>query len=83
MHRRRTGSMTCREIVERLSDHVDGEVGAELRRAIEAHGGDCPPCRAFLRTLRATVRMVRRLPREPLAPSFQKALVRALRRSSL
>jgi anti-sigma factor RsiW len=71
--------MTCREMVALLSDYVDGGVGRALRRTVEDHGGECPPCRAFVRTLQATVRAVRSLPREPLPARRRAALVAALR----
>jgi anti-sigma factor RsiW len=72
------GEMSCREMVEHLSDYLDGELDAALQRTIEAHGGECPPCRVFIRTLRKTVEAVRSLPREPLPPAARRALVRAL-----
>jgi len=65
-------------MVEYLSDYVDGDLDAELRGMIEAHGGECPPCRAFIRTLSATVLAVRALPREPLDPQARRALLQAL-----
>jgi predicted anti-sigma-YlaC factor YlaD len=75
-------SADCRALVEHLSDYLDGETEEALRRAIEAHGGHCPPCRAFLRTLQATVRLVRDLPRaEPLPPALKRALIDALERA--
>ncbi|MBI3447553.1 MAG: zf-HC2 domain-containing protein [Acidobacteria bacterium] len=68
-------------MVEFLSDYVDGELAAELRRAIDEHGGQCPPCRAFVNTLKATVEAVRRLPREPLEPKTIRSLADALRQA--
>lgn len=73
------GEMTCKEMVEHLSDYLDGDLDAALKETIEAHGGECPPCRAFIRTLRRTVEAVRSLPREPLPPAARRALARALR----
>jgi len=70
---------SCRDMVEYLSDYVDGDLDAALRDMIEAHGGKCPPCRAFIRTLSATVLAVRALPREPLDPRSRRALLQALR----
>jgi anti-sigma factor RsiW len=72
----------CRRIVARLSDYLDGALNARLRRTIERHGGACPPCRAFVRTLEATVRAVRSLPRQPLTGDLRREIVAALRRAS-
>ena len=54
----RHGEESCRELVERLSEYLDGELPAGLCDRIDAHMGDCPPCRAFLESLRRTVRWV-------------------------
>ena len=72
----------CRAMVESLSDYIDGDLDEALRKAIDAHGGHCPPCRAFVRTLRATVEVVRKLPRQPLRPETVRTLARALRRAA-
>lgn len=76
------GAMTCREMAEYLSDYIDGELDASLRRAIDEHGGECPPCRAFVRTLRRTVEAVRAQPRSPLPARLRDALAGALRSST-
>ncbi len=73
--------MNCREMAGLLSDYVDGELDASLRSIIEAHGGECPPCRAFVRTLARTVEIVRSHPREPLPPELKAALREALARA--
>lgn len=75
------GAMSCREMIEYLSDYIDGDLDADLRRLIERHGGDCPPCKAFVGTLARTVEAVRALPRDPLPPSVRRALAEALRKA--
>ena len=40
------------------SEYLDGELEAEPAGLVERHVGMCPPCRAFLNTLRATVSML-------------------------
>ena len=73
--------MNCRDMVDYLSDYVDGELDASIRKIIETHGGECPPCRAFVRTLRRTVEMVQASPSEPLPPILRQALCAALRKA--
>jgi len=72
--------MSCRKMAEYLSDYVDGELDASLRRVIDDHGGECPPCRAFIRTLTLTVEAIRSQPREPLPSSLKRSLAAALRK---
>ncbi len=74
--------MDCREMAQYLSEYLDGELDESLRRVIEQHGGECPPCRAFVRTLERTVEIVREQPREPLPDGLKKALAEALRRAT-
>lgn len=73
--------MNCRDMAAYLSDYVDGELDESIRNVIDTHGGECPPCRAFVRTLRRTVEIVRARPREPLSPALRQALCDALRKT--
>jgi len=81
-HRHGSGDMRCGEMVEYLSDYLDGDLDTALRRTIDEHGGRCPPCRAFIRTLRATVEAVRALPRRRLGQGAVRSLALALRKAS-
>jgi anti-sigma factor RsiW len=62
-----------------LSDYLDGELEASLRQILERHGGECPPCAAFVRTLSRTVEAIRHQPREPLPPALEQRLTQALK----
>jgi anti-sigma factor RsiW len=42
---------TCRELAERVSEYLDGELPADLARAVETHFAACARCEAFLRSL--------------------------------
>jgi len=69
------GSPGCREVLNLLSDYVDGELAAETREALDRHLGACPPCERFLRTFRAT----RDVCRESLAEEMPEELRNRLR----
>ena len=60
--------MTCRELFERLSEYVDGELSQEICQEIQRHMEGCEPCVAFAKTLRKTAEMCRRLPSRPIPP---------------
>ena len=45
----------CREIFARLSEYLDEELDPAVCDAIDEHNEDCPPCTAFLTSLRTTV----------------------------
>lgn len=72
-------SGSCRDMVEYLSDYIDGELDGSLQDLIDRHRGDCPPCEAFIRTLTRTVEAVRSQPSEPLSEELKRALSRAIR----
>jgi anti-sigma factor (TIGR02949 family) len=61
-------TMSCRELFERLSEYVDGELPEELCRQIRDHMEGCDPCVAFANTLRATADLCRRLPTRRMPP---------------
>jgi anti-sigma factor RsiW len=61
-------SMTCRELFERLSDYVDGELSQEICEEIRRHMEGCDPCVAFAKTLKKTADLCRRLPSQPIPP---------------
>jgi len=48
----------CGGMIHRLSDYIDGELDPKLCRVIEAHAPKCKPCKAFISTLRKSVRIV-------------------------
>lgn len=45
----------CRELLQSLSDYVDGELEEALCAEIERHLGACEDCRIVVDTLRKTI----------------------------
>ncbi len=71
-------SMTCREMFERLSEYVDGELSQEICEEIRQHMEGCDPCVAFAKTLKTTAELCRRLPSQPIPPDVAADLRAAL-----
>jgi len=71
-------SMTCRELFERLSEYVDGELSREICEEIRKHLDGCDPCVNFARTLKTTTDLCRRLPSQPIPPAVAADLQRFL-----
>jgi anti-sigma factor RsiW len=67
-------TMTCRELFERLSEYVDGELPDEICRHIREHMEGCDPCVAFANTLKKTADLCHRLPAQPLPPDVAENL---------
>jgi anti-sigma factor RsiW len=71
--------MKCREIVELMTDYLEGALSLRDRARFEAHMTDCDGCTAYLEQMRATMHEVRRLADEPVPEHVQAALLAAFR----
>jgi anti-sigma factor RsiW len=58
--------LTCIEVVELVSDYLDGALDTETRRRVERHLTVCPPCRVYVEQVRETVRTLGHLPGDEL-----------------
>ncbi len=66
----------CRELLERLSLYIDGDLDARQRRSIVAHLRRCPCCEEFAESLRRTVQLCQEAGRSRL-PTAVRARARA------
>ena len=72
--------MTCKELVDLITEYLDGALSAPDRLRFEEHIDRCPPCRIYLEQIRQTVRAVGRLSQESIPPHAQDQLLKAFRR---
>lgn len=71
--------LTCKELVELVTDYLEGALPpAEVVR-FEAHLASCPHCRVYLDQMRLTIRALGRLPEEALPAAAMHALVEHFR----
>jgi len=47
--------MRCRQVVDKISEYLDGELDPELVRELERHLEHCEDCRVVVDTTRKTV----------------------------
>jgi anti-sigma factor RsiW len=71
--------MTCKEITELLTDYLEGKLSPLERWRFRWHIGLCKDCRAYLRQMRATIRIAGRLSDEPLPEAVQAQLLHRFR----
>lgn len=45
----------CKDFCDKLSDYLDGEIGAKECRLIQEHLKECAPCSLTYQSLKATV----------------------------
>jgi len=74
------GGPECRELLGRLSEYLDGELDVSACEKIEEHMDDCPPCQAFLESLRRTVEHVRHAEPAAIPDDVKREIVDAWRR---
>jgi anti-sigma factor RsiW len=71
--------LTCREVVELISDYLDGALPPKERLRLEQHLDDCPHCVIYLEQVRQTVRALGRVSDEELDAAVRNDLIRAFR----
>jgi anti-sigma factor (TIGR02949 family) len=52
------GGMSCKELVELVTDYLDGAMPDDDRARFEAHLALCPPCVEYLAQIESTIRAV-------------------------
>jgi predicted anti-sigma-YlaC factor YlaD len=62
------------EAREHASDYLDGDAPAPLKERIRLHLEECPDCRGFIGTLRATIAALRNLPTVEPPPSTEERI---------
>ena len=71
--------MTCRQVVELMTDYLEGVLSQADRARFEQHLAGCDGCRAYLAQLRMTRTVVGRLASEPIPEAVQRDLMEAFR----
>jgi len=74
-----TTYLTCKELVELVTDYFEDALAPADRVRFEEHIMTCPPCRAHLEQMRRTLRVVGRVPTESISPEAEQSLLGAFR----
>ena len=74
-----TQALTCREIVELVTDYLEGELDAITTTAFDAHLDVCPGCARYLEQIRETVTTLGEVSSDNLSAEAQAGLVDAFR----
>jgi anti-sigma factor RsiW len=77
---RRPPALACQEVVELVTDYLEGALPAADRRRLEAHLADCPHCTEYLAQIRETIRLTGRVAPEDLSPAMRTDLTELYRR---
>jgi anti-sigma factor RsiW len=72
-------TLSCQELVELVTDYLEGALDERDRRAFEEHVAACTGCARYLEQLRATIRVTGMLTPDDLSLDAEAALVQAFR----
>jgi anti-sigma factor RsiW len=75
----RTPSLSCQELVELVTDYLEGALPRRQRRAFEKHISVCDGCTTYLEQMRETIALTGRLQPESISPDAEAALLAAFR----
>jgi anti-sigma factor RsiW len=71
--------LTCRQVVEIISDYLDDALPPDDRRRVEEHLAVCEGCTNYLQQMRETIRLTGMLTEEQVPEEQMQALLRAFR----
>ena len=74
-----SSELACQELVELVTDYLEGTLPAAERARFEEHLEGCSGCRAYLEQMRQTIRVLHRLTEDTLAPEAKEELLRVFR----
>jgi predicted anti-sigma-YlaC factor YlaD len=75
----RSTQLTCREVVELVSDYLEGTLTGRDRRKVEKHLAGCDGCTAFLHQMKETIRLTGRITEDRVPEPVRQELVAAFR----
>ncbi len=64
--------LVCQEMVELITDYLEGALSRAQRRRFERHIAGCEHCAEYLEQMRTTIRLTGRLQVEDLTPEMRE-----------
>ncbi len=74
----RKQDQVCRELKDKLSAYLDGELESAICAEIEQHLHDCDDCRVVVDTLNKTITLYRHYGQASVSPDTHERLTRVL-----
>jgi anti-sigma factor RsiW len=75
----RSRGLTCIELVELVTDYLEGNLDADERAQVEAHLAGCDACTAYIDEMRVTIAVVGRIEVDDLSDAAKSELMHAFR----
>jgi anti-sigma factor RsiW len=67
--------LACAELVELITDYLEGGLSTRDRKRFEAHLTGCDGCAAYLDQMRLTIETTGRLREEDIPPALEERLL--------
>jgi anti-sigma factor RsiW len=71
--------LNCQELVELVTDYLEGSLSAQERARFDAHLAKCTGCRNYLAQMRQTIKLTGKLSEESLTPQARDDLLGVFR----
>jgi anti-sigma factor RsiW len=71
--------LSCQELVELVTDYLEGRLDPERRARFDRHIADCDGCTAYLEQMRTTIRLAGQLDPALIGDDAMRALSAAFR----
>ena len=71
--------LACRELVELVTEYLEGALSTAARARVDAHLATCDGCATYVDQLRGVVAATHQLPPEPVPPALMARLLEAFR----
>jgi predicted anti-sigma-YlaC factor YlaD len=72
-------TITCAEVVELVTDYLEGVLDEGMTAEVEAHLALCEGCAAYLDQMRTTITLLGHVPVDALSPGTRDGLLAAFR----
>lgn len=74
------GGLTCKEMVELVTDYLEGALAPAIRKRFDQHLTACDPCIVYIEQMRQTIATLGKLPEESIPASAIETLREHFRR---
>lgn len=74
------GGLTCKEMVELVTDYLEGALPPAIRTRFDQHLSGCDPCIVYIEQMRQTIATLGKLPEESIPASALDTLREHFRR---
>ena len=73
-------ALTCKELVELVTEYLEGVLSSEDKERFEVHSATCNGCTTYLQQMRKTIQAVGNLEENSLSPQAKENLLSLFRK---